>query len=314
MADEQRGRPMVRRRDRGYRCGMKVHLIDGTYELFRMFFGAPSSKNADGEEIGATRALLGNLLTLVRDEGASHVAVAFDTQIESFRNDLFDGYKTGEGIEPELFSQFPLAEEAVRALGMVCWSMIEFEADDALATAAHLFKKRKSVEQVLVCTPDKDLAQCVEDGRVVQWDRRKDIVLDEAAVIAKHGVRPELIPDYLALVGDTADGIPGLPGWGAKSSATALMHFGSLDAIPDDAEAWDVKVRGAAKLAATLAGRREDAALYRELATLRTDVPLTEKPNDLAWKGAYKAPLERVCERLNASRLLDRVPRWRAEG
>ncbi len=291
---------------------MKIHLVDGTYELFRMFFGAPERKAPDGQEVGAVRALVGSLLSLVRDDGATHIAVAFDTVIESFRNELFDGYKTGAGIDPDLYSQFPLAEEAVRALGMVCWSMVEFEADDALATGAALYKREPGVEQVLICSPDKDLGQCVEGQRVVLSDRRKKLLLDEEAVRTKMGVPPRLIPDLLALVGDTADGIPGVPRWGSKSAATVLSHYGSLEAIPADEGQWDLKVRGAAALAASLRERREDAALYKTLATLREDVPLAERSaEDLAWQGAHRGRLGAFLTRIGDEEAATRVPSWR---
>src|SRR5918993_5684292 len=212
---------------------MNIHLIDGTYELFRNHFGAPPKKAPDGHEVGATLGLLRSLLMMLTSPGVTHVAVAFDHVIESFRNDLYSGYKTGEGVDPELLAQFPLAEEAVSALGVVVWSMVEFEADDAIATATARFKKNKSVEQVIICSVDKDLTQMVEGQRVVCRDRRREIILDEKGVIEKFGVHPESIPDYLALVGDSADGYPGIPGWGAKSAAVVLAHFKRIESIPD---------------------------------------------------------------------------------
>lgn len=290
---------------------MKIHLVDGTYELFRMYYGAPPRSAPDGQEIGATTALIGSLLQLIGEEGATHVACAFDTQIESFRNELFDGYKTGEGIDPDLFAQFPLAEEACRALGMVCWSMIEVEADDGLAAGAHRYKDDARVEQVCLCSPDKDLGQCVEGDHVVMVDRRRKTVTDEAGVNEKFGVPPKLIPDYLALVGDTADGIPGVPRWGAKSTAAVLSHFGSLEAIPNDVGDWDLLVRGAKSLAENLAGMREEAALYKRLATLRTDVPLAETVDDLEWKGADRPALEALLAKLGAENLMSRIRRFR---
>ena len=290
---------------------MNVHLIDGTYELFRAHFGAPPARAADGMDVGAVRGLLRSLAMLVRQPGVTHVAVAFDHVIESFRNDLFDGYKTSAGVPEELLAQFGLAEEASRALGLVTWPMVEFEADDAAAAAAARFSSDPRVERVFIGSPDKDLAQCVSGDRVVLWDRRRELVLDEAAVIEKFGVAPASIPDWLALVGDTADGIPGLPQWGAKTSAAVLARWRRLEEIPADPAAWDVKVRGAASLSDTLRTRFDDALLYRRLATLRTDVPLRESLDDLEWKGADRAALEALCARIGERSLLDRMPRWR---
>ena len=290
---------------------MNVHLVDGTYELFRAFYAVPSAKNAAGLEVGAVRGLARSMLALLREPGASHIAVAFDHVIESFRNDLFDGYKTGEGIDPELWSQFELAERVCAALGIVVWSMVEFEADDALATGAARFAAAPEVEQVLIASPDKDLAQCVVGTRVVCLDRMRKKVLDEAGVSAKFGVTPKQIPDYLALVGDSADGIPGVPRWGAKSAAAVLSAYGSLEDIPDSAEAWRVPVRGAAALAESLASRRTDALLYKRLATLRVDVPLAEALEDLRYRGAQRAPLEALAAELSDTSLLERVPQFR---
>ena len=289
---------------------MKIHLVDGTYELFRSFYGAPSRTNDRGEEIGATRGLILSLLALLREDGVSHVAIAFDSVVESFRNELFDGYKTGEGIDENLLRQFPLAERAARALGLTVWSMVEFEADDALATAASRWAEAPEVEQVVLCSPDKDLAQCVVGKKVVCFDRRKQVLLDEAGVVEKFGVLPGSMADYLGLVGDSADGIPGLKGWGAKSASTVLARFLRIEDIPDEAERWEVKVRGAAKLAATLAAQREDALLYRRLAVLRTDVPLTETLEDLAWRGAHGEAFQELCRELGDSRLAQRPHRW----
>jgi len=247
---------------------MKIHLVDGTYELFRNHFGAPPKKAPDGREVGATLGLLRSLLMLLTSPGVTHVAVAFDHVIESFRNALFAGYKTGEGVDPNLLAQFPLAEEAVSALGVVVWPMVEFEADDALATAAVRFKKNKTVEQIVICSPDKDLAQLVSGSRIVCWDRRRDIIIDEAGVLEKFGVRPQSIPDWLALVGDSADGYPGIPGWGAKSASAVLSRFEHLESIPDDPAKWrlsSVSPGRAASLAGSLAQRREGALLYRQL-------------------------------------------------
>ncbi|HEY0838779.1 MAG TPA: 5'-3' exonuclease H3TH domain-containing protein, partial [Vulgatibacter sp.] len=223
---------------------MKVHILDGTYELFRAHFGAPPARAPDGMEVGATRGLLRSLAMLVKQPGVTHVAVAFDHVIESFRNELFDGYKSSAGVPEELLAQFPLAEEASRALGLVTWPMVELEADDAIATAAARFGEDPRVEQVILGSPDKDLAQCVRGDRIVLWDRRREVTLDEAAVAEKFGVPPASIPDWIALVGDTADGIPGLPQWGAKTSAAVLARWHRLEAIPADPAAWDVKVRG----------------------------------------------------------------------
>ena len=289
---------------------MKVHLVDGTYELFRAHFGAPPKKAPDGREVGATLGLLRSLLLLLSSPDVTHIAVAFDHVIESFRNDLFAGYKTGEGTDPDLLAQFSLAEEAVSALGVSIWPMVEFEADDALATAVAHFKDEKSVEQIVICSPDKDLAQLVSGNRIVCWDRRREIVIDEAGVVEKYGVSPASIPDWLALVGDSADGIPGIPGWGTKSSASMLAHYGHIEKIPDDPEKWEVNVRGAARLAENLSGQREDALLYRQLATLRQDVPLTEKLSDLEWKGAHERMRE-FCHELGDERIPERVSRWR---
>jgi 5'-3' exonuclease len=284
-----------------------VHLIDGTYELFRSWFGAPEAKSPAGQEVGATRGFLRSMAAMLRDEPVTHVGCAFDHIVESFRNDLFDGYKTGEDLEPELFAQFPLAERASRALGMVTWPMIEFEADDALAAAAAKFRDHRSVNRVVICSPDKDLCQCVRGSDVVLFDRRREITLDEEGVRQKFGVLPESIPDYLALVGDTADGIPGIPRWGAKSAATVLAKFVHLENIPDDYERWGINVRGAATLADNLRERRDDAMLYRTLATLRTDTPIGQSLDDLRWTGPDRPLLVALCEELGERKLLDRI-------
>lgn len=274
---------------------VNLHLVDGTWELFRAHFGAPSATAPDGREVGATRGLVRSLSALLREDGVSHVAVAFDHVVESFRNGLFPGYKTAEGVPPELLAQFPLAEEAARALGLVVWPMVDFEADDALATAAARFAGAPGVERVFLCTPDKDLAQCVRGTRVVGLDRMRRRVLDEEGVRARFGVGPGSIPDWLALVGDSADGIPGVPRWGEKSASAVLGRYARLEAIPDDSGSWDVAVRGAAGLAESLRAHREPAALYRTLATLRTDAPLAETLEALRWRGPRRellAPLE----------------------
>ncbi len=292
-------------------AAFKLHLVDGTYELFRAHFGAPPARSPGSQEVGATRGLLRSLLSLVLEEGVTHVGVAFDHVIESFRNELFAGYKTGAGVPPDLMAQFPLAERATRALGLVCWPMVGFEADDALATAAARWSDTPGVEQVLLCTPDKDLAQCVRGTRVVRLDRMRRLLLDEAGVAAKFGVPPASIPDWLALVGDDADGIPGVPRWGAKSAAAVLARFERIEDVPDDATQWGLPVRGAVALAASLAGRRTDAALYKRLATLRTDVPLEETLADLEWRGARRAELLALCREIGDEALPARVPRWR---
>ena len=286
---------------------VKVHLIDGTYELFRAYYGGPPAKSAAGVEVGATRTLLRSLLFLLRDPTVTHLACAYDHVIESFRNELFDGYKTSAGIEPELFAQFPLAEQASAALGIVTWPMVEFEADDALATAAALCASDERVEQVLICSPDKDLAQCVQAERVVLFDRMRNKLLAEPDVIAKFGVGPAAIPDYLALVGDDADGIPGIPGWGAKSAAQVLSAYGSIDGIPERADVWSARPRGADRLSASLNQRRDDARLYRRLALLRRDVPLGIGVDDLAWRGPELAPLESFAAAITDTSLVERV-------
>ncbi len=267
---------------------MKVHLVDGTYELFRHFYGIPSSKNHAGEEVAAVRGVMYSIRSLVH-QGATHIGIATDRVIESFRNDMWPGYKTGEGIDPALRAQFPLLEEAIEAWGVKLWPMVDVEADDALASAAAKAARDPRVTQVIICSPDKDLAQCVRGTRVVQLDRVRKTTRDEAGVVARFGVPPVSIPDYLALVGDTADGFPGLAGWGAKSAATVLAKFGHIDAIPDDYGAWGLKVTRGASLAATLTRDREHARLFRALATLTTDVPVFDSIDDLEWKGPTAA-------------------------
>jgi 5'-3' exonuclease len=292
---------------------MNVHLVDGTYELFRSYFGAPPKTAPDGREVGATVGLMRSLVALVTTPGATHIGCAFDHVIESFRNDLYPGYKTGEGIDPDLFSQFHLAEEAVAALGIVVWPMLEFEADDAIAAAAARFREEKGVERVVICSPDKDLAQCVSGKKVVCWDRRRDIVLDAEGVRGKFGVLPGSIPDYLALVGDSADGYPGIPGWGAKSAAQVLARFEHIESIPDDPEEWGLGKGRTASLAESLRTHREDAFLFRKLATLREDVPLREKLDDLEWRGANPT-LRNLCKTLGEEQVLARIKRWRSGG
>jgi 5'-3' exonuclease len=291
---------------------MKIHLIDGTYELFRSHFGAPPKMAPDGREVGATLGLLRSLYALLTSPGITHVACAFDHVIESFRNDLFLGYKTGAGVDPDLLAQFPLAEAAVSALGVVVWPMVEFEADDALAAATKRFGNNKTVDQVVICSPDKDLAQLVSRRRIVCWDRRREIVLDESGVLKKFGVRPKSIPDWLALVGDSADGYPGIPGWGEKSASAVLSRFEHIESIPDDPARWRLKTLSAgraARLAENLAPRRSEAMLYRKLATLRDDVPLREKLSDLEWRGAHKR-LKDLCHDLGEEKLPQRITRW----
>jgi 5'-3' exonuclease len=277
-------------------AGATVHLVDGTYELFRAHFAMPSMKAPDGREVGAVRGMLRSLLPWLRRQGATHAAAAFDHTVESFRNDLFAGYKTGEGIDPDLWAQFPLAEDASRALGVVTWPMVELEADDALATAAARLAGDPAVAQVVIVSPDKDLFQCVTGTRVVTCDRFREVVRGEAGVQEKLGVSPASVPDYLALVGDAADGLPGVPRWGAKSAAAVLARYGHLEAIPDDAAAWDVKVRGARALAASLAEHRQEALLYRRLATLRTDAPIDASLAALRWNGPDRPALEALCD------------------
>jgi 5'-3' exonuclease len=284
---------------------MKVHLVDGTYELFRSHFGAPAKKAPDGREVGATVGLLRSLHMLVSTPGVTHVACAFDHVIESFRNDLFAAYKTSAGVDAELLLQFPLAERAVAALGVVVWPMVEFEADDALATGARRFRDAPDVEQVVICSPDKDLAQMVSGTKVVCWDRRRDTVLDEDGVVAKFGVGPDSIADWLALVGDAADGYPGIPGWGAKSAASVLMRFGHLESIPGGADQLGLPLGRAARLVESLDAHREEAHLYRRLATLRLDVPLDEELDDLEWSGAT-ADFKAVCRELGVKDVIGR--------
>jgi 5'-3' exonuclease len=277
---------------------VKAHLIDGTFELFRAFFGAPG-QIVGGREVGATRALVRNFAAWLRSGEVTHAGAAFDTVIESFRNDLFAGYKTGEGLDPRLVDQFPLAEEACAALGIVVWGMIEFEADDAIATAAARLAADPAVTQVVIASPDKDLCQCVTGTRVIALDRMRQKTLDEAGVIEKFGVPPASIPDYLALIGDDADGVPGLPKWGARSAAAVLARWRRIEDIPDDEATWGVTVRGAAALAEVLRARRADALLYRRLTTLRTDVPLDATTDHLRWRGPDAARLAALLPQLD---------------
>lgn len=265
-------------------AGIQVHLVDGTYELFRHFFGAPPHANSEGREVAAVRGVLSSVLALMED-GATHVGVATDHVIESFRNDMWPGYKTSAGVDPVLLGQFGLLEEALSLMGVTVWPMTDLEADDALASAAAVASADPRVERVVICTPDKDLGQCVTGTRVVQLDRRKGLLIDEAGVLAKFGVPPESIPDYLALVGDGADGFPGLPGWGAKSAATVLAVYGHLESIPDAGSDWSIPVRAAGTLAATLAASRDLALLFRDLATLRTEPQVIDRVENMLWRG-----------------------------
>ena len=286
---------------------MQVHLVDGTYELFRYYFALPSQVDADGVEVAAVRGVLGSVLSMI-ENGATHVGVATDHVVESFRNDMWQDYKCGEGIEPELMEQFHRLENALGALGVTVWPMVEFEADDALASAARVASEDPRVKRVFLCTPDKDLAQSVTGDRVVQLDRRKNLITNEAGVLEKYGVPPDSIPDYLALVGDTSDGFPGLPGWGAKSTSTVLGHYKKFEKIPDDVDTWAVKPRGAARLAAALSQGREEARLFKNLATLRTEVPVGRSVDEWRWTGPseYFAPM---CEQLGAKGLVQRAQR-----
>jgi 5'-3' exonuclease len=279
---------------------LEIYLVDGTYELFRHYYALPSARDQDGREVAAVRGVLSSVLGMIKG-GATHIAVATDHVIESFRNELWPGYKTGDGIEPDLLAQFPLLEEVLMAAGLVVWPMVEFEADDAIAAAAVAACKSKDVTRVIICTPDKDLAQCVSGSRIVQLNRRTRVTLDEAGVIQKFGVPPESIPDYLALVGDTADGYPGLAGWGAKSSATVLAKFLHLESIPKDCREWGVNVSSAGTLADTLSRGWDQALLFRRLATLRTDIALFQDVDELKWRGATPA-FDTLAARLDAAR------------
>ena len=285
-----------------------LHLLDGTYELFRNHFGAPPRQTPEGWEIGAVSGLISSTLSLLDGGGVTHLGAAFDSVIESFRNGMFDGYKTGEGTPPELHAQFPVAERAMEALGVTVWSMIEHEADDGLAAAAHKFVDE--VEQVIVMSPDKDMTQLFGNPKIVGYDRRKGVFIDADGTREKFGVSPESIPDYLGLVGDTADGIPGLPGWGAKSSGAVLSEYGHIEQIPESEENWAVKVRSAARLAETLRDRMDDALLYRDLATLRDDADIPETLEELAWRGVHRDAFESLCDELGLTGLRARPTRY----
>jgi 5'-3' exonuclease len=280
---------------------MRVFLVDGTYELFRHYYGVPPHRTAEGAEVGATRGVLSSMLRLL-EQGVTHLGVATDHVIESFRNDLWAGYKSSAGLDPRLLGQFGLVEVALEAMGVVVWPMVEVEADDALASAAAVAAADPRVEQVVICTPDKDLGQCVRGARVVQLDRRRQVVYDEAAVAAKFGVGPASIPDYLALVGDSADGYPGLPGWGSRSAAAVLAHYGAIEQVPDAAGQWAVAVRNRPALAATLRSQRRLAMLFKDLATLRADRSLLPDVETLRWAGPTPL-LTEVCQRIDARSL-----------
>ncbi len=288
---------------------MDVHLVDGTYELFRHYYALPSARDEDGREVAAVRGVLASVLGMIRD-GATHIAVATDHIIESFRNELWPGYKTCAGVEPELLAQFPLLEGVLSAAGVVVWPMVEFEADDALAAAAVAAARDARVERVIICTPDKDLAQCVRGARIVQLNRRTRVTFDEPAIIQKFGVSPASIPDYLALVGDAADGYPGLPGWGAKSSAAVLAKFLHIESIPTDCREWHVKAANASALAGTLCRERQHAMLFRTLATLRTDIALFDDVDQLRWNGPTPA-FDSLAARLDAASTEKRQPATR---
>src|SRR5215813_4134121 len=284
---------------------MDIYLIDGTYELFRYFYAVPSSKDASGQEIGAVRGVLASILTMI-EGGATHIGVATDHVIESFRNDLYPGYKTGEGVDPELLSQFPILEKSLQSMGVLVWPMVKFEADDALASAAAKAAKDKRVQRIIICTPDKDLSQCVVGSRIVQLDRRRESLRDEAGVVAKFGIKPSSIPDYLAVVGDSADGFPGIAGWGAKAAAAVFSRYPHLEDLPNDWRRWDPIIRRARPLAESLFAAWGDALLFRTRATLRVDVPVFTSIDDLLWKGPAE-DFKRTCERLRAPDLFRRA-------
>ena len=291
---------------------LEVYLVDGTYELFRAYFALPALESPAGRPVGAVHGLIQSLLRLIRDNGVTHIGCAFDSVIPSFRNDLFPGYKTGEATPPELLAQFELAERAAVALGIRVWPMVEFEADDAIAAAAQQLRVNPAVERIIICSPDKDLAQLVEGERVICLDRRRGEAINETDVIAKYGVAPQSIPDLLALTGDTADGIPGLPRWGAKSSAAVLSRYGHLEDIPTNAP-WDVPVRGAAALQGILSQEYGNALLYRQLATLRLDAPIDAAPDAVRWRGANRAEYEALCRELGSERLATLPHQWADE-
>lgn len=284
---------------------MDVHLVDGTYELFRQFFGRPGHQNGAGREVGATRAVLRNMLAMI-DDGATHIAVATDAVIESFRNEMYEGYKSGADMDPDIKQQFPLLDAGLIALGIETYAMVEHEADDAMGAAAAMAAKDPAVDRVLICTPDKDMAQCVVAGKVFLFDRRKELLYDVEQVIEKFGVPPESIPDYLGLMGDSADGFPGLPGWGAKSSSVVLARYGHIEDIPAAAGQWDITVRGGAKLAKTLADNMEDALLFRKIATLDLNAPVSASVADMRWTGPTR-DLAAIAAELDAPDLITKA-------
>lgn len=285
--------------------GRTIFLVDGTYELFRNYYGAPPRKSTDGKEAGAIVGLLRSLIKLIRSRNVQYIACAFDHVIESFRNELFPGYKTSEGVDEELLAQFPGAEEAVRALGVVVWPMVEFEADDAIATGSCLWESDSRVDRIILCSPDKDLCQCVRGQKVVCWNRRTDTILDEVGVVEKYGIPPRLIPDWLALVGDSADGIPGLAGWGPKTASQVLSRYGGIERVPLEGDRWDISVRGAPRLASRLAAEFDQVLLYRNLATLRTDVDLSETLEDLRWEVDSVSRFRKFCQWLGDLSLVE---------
>ena len=289
---------------------MKVHLVDGTYELFRSYFALPPIQAPDGRPVGAVRGIVQSLLYLLREDQVTHVGCAFDHVVKSFRNDMFDGYKTGDGTPEDLLAQFELAERAVESLGILTWPMIEYEADDAIATATAYCTGLTEVEQVVICSPDKDLAQMVQGDSVVCYDRRRETVMGETGVIEKFGVFPGSIPDLLALTGAAADGIPGIPKWGAKTSAQLLAQYGHIEDIPHDAADWEVKVRGAAAAAESLNAYASEARLYKDLTTLRTDVPIDASLAALEWKGVDREKYQALCEDLGFGRLASLPHKW----
>jgi 5'-3' exonuclease len=295
---------------------VELHLVDATYELFRAHYAPrPPVRGRDGVLLSGVSGLVEQLLFLLREQGATHVGCATDHVIESWRNDRYPGYKSSAGMPADLLAQFPIAEDAIEALGLVCWPMVEFEADDAIAAAALRWDDDPAIERILICTPDKDMAQLVRDARVVLWDRRRNVVYDEAGVLTKWGVAPRSIPDWLALVGDSADGFPGLPGWGAKTAAAVLSRFGSLEDIPQRGSQWGAPaVSGAPRLAAVLADHWDEAILYRELARLRADAPIPQaSPEGLRWTGAPMDTWQAFCDRWGLDRLRDRPHLWRPD-
>jgi 5'-3' exonuclease len=287
-----------------------VHLVDATFELFRAFYSRPTELGPGGFHVNAVRGLVDSLLSLLREPDVTHVGCATDHVIESWRNDVFAGYKSSAGMPPELLSQFGLAELAIQAMGLTCWPMVEDEADDALAAVTARVAADRRVEQIVICSVDKDLAQCVDGERIVLRDRMRKVTYDEAGVVAKFGVRPASIPDYLALVGDSSDGYPGLPGWGARSAAAVLARWDHLEAIPDDPLTWDVDVRGVGRLSLTLRERWDEVQLYRRLATLNRDADAPGDVDDLAWAGVPREPFELLCAELGFESIPGRVHRW----